>query len=93
MVVGSCAYKGGQFWHDGLLRLHSPVVILDWRPEIGDTPLTLISLIGQWACRLHFYIEIWPITPLWIDVTMQPFDCRQDKTKIVDAPLTLTLEG
>jgi len=34
-----------------------------------------------------------PITSLWIDVTMQPFDCRKDQTKIVDALLTLTLEG
>jgi len=55
--------------------------------------LTLISPMGQRACHLPFHIESRPITSLWIDVTMQPFDCRKDQTKIVDAPLRLTLKG
>jgi hypothetical protein len=51
-----------------------------------------ISRMGQRASRFPFYIESWPITPLWIDVTMLPIDCRNDQTKIIDTPLTLTLE-
>jgi len=93
MVVSSFAHNGGQFSHYGLMLSHSPVIIQDARPEIGDAPLTLISPMGQRACRMPFYIESRPITSLWIDVTMQPFDCGKDQTKIVDTPLTLTLEG
>ena len=70
----------------------SPVIIQDARPEIGDAPLTLISRMGQRACRLPLYMKKRPITPLWNDVTMQPFNCRNDQTKIADAPLMLTLE-
>jgi len=61
---------------------HSPVIIQDARPEIGDTPLMLICRMGQRACRLPFYIQSQPITPFWIDVTMEPFDCRKDQTNI-----------
>jgi hypothetical protein len=92
MVVGSFAHKGGQCCHYGLMLSHSPVINHEARLEIGDTLLTFISTLGQQACRLPFYIESQPIPPLWIDVTMQPFDYRKDQTKIVDAPLTLTLE-
>jgi hypothetical protein len=89
MVVGLFAYKGGQYCHYGLMLSRSLVIIQDARPEIGDAPLTLISRMGQRACRLPFQIESRPITRFWIDVTMQLFDCRKDQTKIVDAPLTL----
>jgi hypothetical protein len=93
MVVSSFAHKRGQYCHYGLMLLHSPVIIQDARPEIGDAPLTLISPIGQQAYLLPFYIESRPITSLWIHVTRQSFDCQKDQTKILDAPLTLTSEG
>jgi len=93
MVVGSFAHKGSQYCHYGSMLSHSPVIIQDARPEIGDALLTLISPMGQRAYRLPFYIESPPITRVWIDVTIQPFDCRKDQTEIADAPLTLTLEG
>jgi len=93
IVNGSFAHKAGQYCHYGSMLPRSPVVIQDAGPEIGDAPLTPISPMGQSACRLPLYIEIWPITPLWIDVTMHPFDCRKDQTEIVDTPSTLTLEG
>jgi len=89
MVVGVFAHKGGQYCYYGSMLSRSLVIIQDARPEIGDAPLTLISRTGQRAGRLPFHIESRPITRLWIDVTMQLFDCRKDQTKIVDAPLTL----
>jgi hypothetical protein len=70
-----------------LMLACSLVIIQDARPEIGDAPLTLISRMGQWACCLPCHIESWPTTRHSIDVTMQPFDCRKDQTKIVDAPI------
>jgi len=92
MVVGIFALKGGQYCHYCLMLSRSLVIIHDARPEIGDVPWTLISQMGQLACRLPFHIESRPITRLWIYVTRQPFDCGKDQTQIVDAPLTLTLE-
>jgi len=89
MVVAIFAHKGGQYCDYGLMLSRSLVIIQDARPEIGDTPLTLISRMGQRACRLPFNIERRPITRLQIHVTMQRFDCRKEPTKIVDAPLTL----
>jgi len=89
MVVGNFTHKGGQYCHYGLMLSRSLVIIQDARPEIGDAPLTLISQIGQRACRLPCHIESRPITRLSICVMMQPFDCHKDQTKIVDAPLTL----
>jgi len=89
MVVGIFAHKGGQYCYYGLMLSRSLVIIQDASPEIGDVPLTLISRMGQRACRLLFHIESRPIPHLWIDVTMQLFDCRKDQTKIVNAPLTL----
>jgi len=90
MVIGSFAYKGGKFCQYGLMLMRSLVIMQDARPEIGDTPLTLISLMGQRAWFLPLYIESRPITPLRIAVTIQHFDCRKDQTRIVDTPLTLT---
>jgi len=89
MVVGIFAHKGSQYCHYGLMLSRSLVIIQDARREIGDAPLTLISRMGQRACRLPFHIESRPITRLWIYVMMQPFDCRNDQTTIVDALLTL----
>jgi hypothetical protein len=56
MVVGPFAHKGGQYCHYGLMLSCSLVIIQDARPEIGDTPLTLIFRMGQQACCLPFYI-------------------------------------
>jgi hypothetical protein len=64
MVVGIFAHKGGQYCHYGLMLSRSLVIIQDARPEIGDAPLTLISRMGQRACRLPFHIESRPITRL-----------------------------
>jgi hypothetical protein len=46
MVVGIFAHKGGQYCHYGLMLSRSLVIIQDARPEMGDTPLTLISRMG-----------------------------------------------
>ena len=89
MILGVFAHKGGQYCYYGLKLSRSLVIIQDGRPEIGNTSFTLISQMGQRACRLPFQIESRPITRFWIDVTMQRLDCRKDQTKIVDAPLTL----
>jgi len=75
MVIGLCAYKGSQHCHYGLKLSRSGVIIAVARPEIGDALLTLISRMGQRACRLPFCIQSRPIIPLWFDVNMQPFDC------------------
>jgi hypothetical protein len=64
VVVGIFVDKGGQYCHYGLMLSRSLVIIQDARPEIGDAPLTLISWMGQGACRLPFYIESRPITGL-----------------------------
>ena len=56
MIIGLCAHKGGQHCHYGLKLSHSQVIIQVARPEIGDAPLTLISRMGQQACRLPFCI-------------------------------------
>jgi len=92
IIAGLCAHKGGQFCDYGSTLSHSRVIIQDARSDIGDTPLTLISRMGKRACRLAFYFSSRSITPLWIDVTMHSFDCHKDQTKIVHAPLTVTLE-
>jgi len=89
---GLCTHQGGQYCDYGLMLRCSPVIFKDARQEIGDAPLTLISSMGQRACHLPFYIYSRPITHLWIDVTMQPIDCRNDQTEIVRALLMLTLE-
>jgi len=54
IVAGLCAHKGGQYWDYGLILSHSPVIIEDARPEIGDAPFTLISRMGQQAYQLPF---------------------------------------
>jgi len=46
IVAGQFAHTHGQYCDYGLTLSHSPVVIQDARPEIGDAPLTLISRIG-----------------------------------------------
>jgi len=57
------------------MPLHSAVIIQDARREIVDTLLTLISMLGQGACRLPFYLSRWPILLVRIVATMRPFDC------------------
>jgi hypothetical protein len=92
MDVGPFAHKGGQHCHSTLMLSRSSVIIQDARRETGDVPLPVISGLAQRACHLPNYVLSWPITPVWIDVTMQPCDWRKDQSKIVDAPLTLPLE-
>jgi hypothetical protein len=89
IVAGNCAHTGGQYTDYGVMLSHRRVIIQDARLEIGDAPLTLISRMGQRAYCLPLFIWPRPKTLLWIDVTMKPFDCRNDQRKIVDAPLTL----
>ena len=57
------------------MPLHSAVIMQDVGPEIVDTPLTLIPMTGQGACRLSYNLLSRPILPLWIDATMQPGNC------------------
>jgi len=54
IVAGLRAHIGGQYCDYGLTLLHSQVIIQDPKPEVGDAPLTLISRMGQQACRLPF---------------------------------------
>jgi len=63
------------------MSINSAVIIQHARAKIIDAPWRLISRMGQWACQFPFYLQSWPILPLWKDVTMQPFDCRKGKTK------------
>ena len=78
MVIGSFAHQGGQYCHYGLMLSRSPVIMHVARREISYAPLTLISTMGQRAYLLPFYIVSRPITPLWIDETMQSLDCGKD---------------
>ena len=57
------------------MPLHSPVIIQDVRQEIVDALLTLISMTGQGACGLPFYLLSRLKLLLWMDATMQPCDC------------------
>ena len=62
------------------MPLNSPVIIPDARPKIVDAPLTLISMMGQEACCLPFYLLRRPILLLRMDATMQPWNCWIGKT-------------
>jgi len=85
------------------MLLHIPVIIQDARPRIVNALVTLISMMGQGACRLPFCLLRRPILPLWVDATMQLFDCLMDTTvnrwRSIDAHLrahlrdTLTVIG
>jgi hypothetical protein len=90
MVIGTSPHKGSKYCHYGLMLLRSLEIVQDVSPEIGDAPVTLISGMEERACCLPIYILIRAITLLWTDVTMQPFDCRKDQSKIVEVHLSLT---
>jgi len=47
IVTSIFAYTGGQYCDCGLMPLHSPVIIQYPRLKIFDTPLTLITRMGQ----------------------------------------------
>jgi len=81
IITTICAHKGGQYHTYGLMSLSSPVIIQDARPKIDNAALTLIAQMGQPACHFAFFLQSRPILPLWEDVTMELFDCRQGKTK------------
>jgi len=74
------ALEGGQYWDYVLMPVHSQVIIQDARPKIVDAPLMLISRLGQRTCRLPFNLSRRPIRPLWMDTTMQPFNCGMGNT-------------
>jgi len=54
IVAALCAHEGGQYCDYGFMLTHSTVNVQDEWPEIRDVPLTLISRMGQRACRLPF---------------------------------------
>jgi hypothetical protein len=54
---------------------HNPVIIQNVRPEIVDTPLMLISMMGHGACALPVYLLCLPKLHHWTDATVQPADC------------------
>jgi len=56
IVDGICTPKGGQYCDYCLMLSRSPVIVQDARPEIRDALLTLISRMGQQACRLPFNV-------------------------------------
>ena len=62
------------------MPLHSPAIFQDVRPEIVDTPLTLIFMMGQCACGLRLSLVSRPILLLWMDATMHTGDCWIDMT-------------
>jgi hypothetical protein len=57
------------------MPLHSPVIILDVRPENVDALLTLISMTGQGACGCPFYLLRRRILLFGSDGTIQLGDC------------------
>jgi len=89
MVVGPFAYKGGPYYHYGLMLSRRRLIFQDARLGICDALLTLIPWMRQEACCLLFNIYSRPITPRSIDMPMHAVDCRKDQTNIVDAPLTI----
>jgi len=56
MVMGLCAHNGGQHCRNGLMLSCSLVMIQVARPDISDTPLTLICRMGQQASCTAFCI-------------------------------------
>jgi hypothetical protein len=56
MAVSMCSHTGGQYCHYGIPLSHSPIIIQNAIPEISDTPLTLISRMGQRGCHMPIYI-------------------------------------
>jgi hypothetical protein len=74
------AYTGAQYCADASVPLYSLVNVHDGWPKIVDTTLTVISGMGQGTCNLPFELYRQPILPLWMAVTMQPFDCWMGQT-------------
>jgi hypothetical protein len=91
IVAVLCAHNCSQCGEYCLTLSHSPGIIQNTTPEIGDPLSTLISKMVQWACRLPLYIYRQPNIPRSIDVTMQPIDWRKDDSKNIDALSTLTI--
>jgi len=46
IITGLCTHKGGQYSDYSFTLLHSPVIIQDTKPEIGDIRLTHIPRMG-----------------------------------------------
>jgi hypothetical protein len=56
IVAGQCAPAGIRYFDYGLTLSRNPGINHDATLEIGDTLLTLISRMWQWAYALPFYI-------------------------------------
>jgi len=56
IVTSIFTHKGRQYFDYGLMPLHSTFIIQETRPEIVDAPLTLMSRMGQQACRFPFFL-------------------------------------
>jgi hypothetical protein len=74
IVLSIFAHKGRKYYDYCLMLWHFSVIIQDIRPEIFDALVTLISMMGQGACYLQFYLLWRPILYFWLDATMQPGD-------------------
>jgi len=81
IVTARFACKCSGFIEYGLIVLHSVYIIKEARAKIAHSPLTLISRMWQWAGHCPLYLKWQPMLHLWGDVSIQTFDCQQDKTK------------
>jgi hypothetical protein len=59
---------------------HSLDIIQDVRPEIFDTPLTLICMTAKGACSMPYFLLRQPVLLVWMDATMQPAVCWMGMT-------------
>jgi hypothetical protein len=59
---------------------HSLDIIQNVRPEIIDTPLTIICMMGQGACSMPYFLLRQPVLLVWMDETMQPAVCWMGMT-------------
>jgi len=68
------------------MPVHSSVIIQDPRPKFIQSPLSFISGMGQWACRIPFCLSRSPNLSLWSDATMQPIDWRNGRSNTCRHP-------
>jgi len=75
------AYIGCQHLVYGCLWSSVIHITEDARPQIVDTPLTLIVKMWQGGYRYLFCLYRWQIIPLWLTTTCHPSDYPGCKTK------------
>jgi len=73
--------EGSQYLVCKWLQPIATLVTQDVLPKMVDSPLTLISWMGQWSGRLLFGKERIPASWLWIAPTTLPFNYHTYKTK------------